>query len=219
LERSAFTIVLLTANCAGPWSRGVNRPSLEEFIEPNWQAPLDMQKVLNTISDSCTITGMFLEPTAREARKKGTPLPSARDKYLTFRFYPLREHVQLLIEACAIFYPGRPARVALRKLGRAAPGALLTTTFGKVCVASAQSTHDLIGALAKSYSVNVPGCAVESVDMGPKASMVRMQDVQFFADSHHVGVFEGVMRYSGVHGEIKVRSFGPKDIDLLCSWK
>jgi hypothetical protein len=197
----------------------VTRPSLQDFVEPNWHAPLDVQKTLLAIPESATITGMFLEPTAREARKRGKPLPSAREKYSTFKFYPLREHVQLLIEACSVYYPGRPARIAMRKLGRETPGALLTSTFGKTGLGSAQSTHDMIDALAKSYGIAMPGSSAVAVEMGPKSTMVRMQAVQYFVDSHHVGVFEGVMHYAGVNGEIKLRSHGPNEADLLCTWK
>jgi hypothetical protein len=77
----------------------------------------------------------------------------------------------------------------------------------------------MIDALAKSYPVAMPGCTVKAVEIEPKCTMVRMQGVQYFIDSHHVGVFEGVLRYAGVQGDVKVRSFGPNDADLLCAWK
>jgi uncharacterized protein (TIGR02265 family) len=169
-----------------------------EFVEPNWQAPLDPQKILLAISESATITGMFLEPIVKEARRHRIALPSARDRYVAFRFYPVREHVRLLAEACALFYPDRPVRLALRSLGRAAPAALLTSTLGRASVGSAQGTQAIIEAMAKSYSVNLPGSNVTLLEHSKSDCIVRMQGVPYFLDSHHVGVFEGVLRYAGV---------------------
>lgn len=197
----------------------MNRPSLQDFVEPSWRDPIDMQRTLAAVPDSATITGMFLEATAREAQKRGKIIPSARDKYIGFRFYPLREHVLLLIEGCTVYYPGKPARMALRKLGRAAPNALLTSTFGRVGMGSAQSPQDIIAAMAKSYGVSMPSSSAHMLEVGPKSVIVRLQSVPYFLDCHHVGVYEGVLRFAGVDGDVKVRSYGPADADLLCTWK
>lgn len=195
------------------------RPSLSEFVEPDWHAPLDVNQTLSGIPDSATITGMFLEPTAREARNQGKPLPSARERYVPFRFYPLREHVKLLVEACGVYYPGRPMRAALRKLGRAGPNAYLASTLGRVSIGAAQGTHDFIERLAKSYAINMPGSQASVVHVDDANAIVRLQNVLFFLDCHHVGVFEGVMRYAGVEGEIRVRAQGAHGADLWCSWR
>lgn len=197
----------------------MNRSSLQDFAEPHWLDPIDMHRTLAMVPEAATITGMFLERTAREAEKRGKFLPSARDRYVTFRFYPLREHVQMLIEGCSVYFPGRPSRVALRKLGRAAPAALLSSTFGKVGIGSAQSTRDIIAAMAKSYEVSMPGSAAELSDVNANTVIVSLRAVPFFLDCHHVGVFEGVLRFAGVKGEVKVRTFGSSEADLLCTWK
>jgi uncharacterized protein (TIGR02265 family) len=190
------------------------------FVEPNWTAPLDGQKVLLSIPESATITGMFLEPLAKEARRKQVKLPSARDRYVAFRFYPLREHVRLLIEACALFYPDRPFRLALRSLGRAAPAALLTSTLGRASVGSAQGTMAIIEAMAKSYPVNLPGSNVLLLEHSRRECIVRMQGVPYFLDSHHVGAFEGVLRYAGVSaGPVLLHARSPSDADILCRWE
>lgn len=197
----------------------MNRPSLHDFAEPDWKKPLDTQRALTLVPESATITGMFLEACARDARKSGKVLPSARDKYLSFRFYPLREHVQLLIEAASAYFPGQPMRLALRKLGRAAPTALLTSTFGRVGVGSAQSPRDIVRAMATSYGVSMPGSHAELVEMGPTSLLVRMRSVPFFLDCHHVGVYEGVLRFAGVRGEVRILCHSTADADLLCTWK
>jgi uncharacterized protein (TIGR02265 family) len=193
--------------------------SLQEFIEPNWTAPLDGQKVLLAIPESATISGMFLEPIAKEARRRRLALRSVRERYVAFRFYPLREHVQLLIEAGAQFYPDRPLRLALRSLGRAAPAALLTSTLGRASVGAAQGTLAILEAMAKSYPVNLPGCSVVLLEREERACVVRMQGVFYFLDSHHVGALEGALRYAGVKdGTVHIRRRSSSDADLLCRW-
>lgn len=190
-----------------------------EFGEPAWNAPLDAQKVLLAIPEAATIAGMFLEPLIKEARRHRIALPSARERYVAFRFYPLREHVRLLIEACGLLYPDRPIRLALRSLGRAAPAALLTSTLGRASIGVAEGTLSIIEAMAKSYAINLPGSEVALLERGPHECIVRMQGVPFFLDSHHVGAFEGVLRYAGVKdGSVLLRVRSPNDADLLCRW-
>jgi uncharacterized protein (TIGR02265 family) len=197
----------------------VTRPALKEFIEPSWKAPLDPQKTLLAIPESATIAGMFLEPIAKEARRLRIALTAARERYVAFRFYPVREHVRLLVEASGKFYPDRPLRLALRSLGRAAPAALLTSTLGRASVGSAQGTMAIIEAMAKSYAINLPGSSVSVLEPTKHDCIVRMQGVPYFLDSHHVGVFEGVLRYAGVkEGSVLLRAHSPIDAELWCRW-
>lgn len=196
----------------------MTRPSPLDFIEPNWQAPIDVGGVLSAIPESSTITGMFLEPAAREARARGRPLASARERYVPFRFYPLREHARLLVEACAALFPQLALRMALRKLGRAGPNAYLASTLGRVSISSAQTTYDCIVRMASSYSINVPGTQAETSELDAHNAIVSFRKLHYFADCHHVGVFEGVLRYAGAHGNVKLRALSPHDVDLWCSW-
>jgi uncharacterized protein (TIGR02265 family) len=106
--------------------------STEVFVEPPWQAPLDAEAEIARIPEDATISGMFLAPLAVEAKRQGFTLPSARERYLPFKFYPLREHSRLLVETCERLFGDRPLRQALRKLGRGAPAALVSSTLGRV---------------------------------------------------------------------------------------
>jgi uncharacterized protein (TIGR02265 family) len=146
------------------------------------------------------------------------PLPSARDKYTQFRFYPLREHVTLLIETCAIHYTRMPLRVALRKLGRAAPIALTASTIGKVMLNSAVGVEECIRALIKTYPLNVRPAKCESVEFGPGWGIVRLEEFHYFLDSHHVGSFEGIIKFAGKQGAVRICSHSATRADLLCTW-
>ena len=42
--------------------------------------------------------------------------------------------------------------------------------------------------------------------------------IYYFLDSHHVGAFEGVLKFAGVRGEVLINPCGPGACDLLLTW-
>src|SRR5580765_3124250 len=114
------------------------------FIEPHWDAPL-----------------------VAEAKRRGFVLPSARDRYVPFKFYPLVEHARLLLETCERIYPDKPRRMALRKLGRGAPQALISSTLGRVVLGTAEGVHAMVEAMAKAYPLNARPSSVTVVESLP----------------------------------------------------
>jgi uncharacterized protein (TIGR02265 family) len=193
--------------------------SATNFVDPPWEAPLDVAGVLRTIPEQATIAGMFLEPLAEAARQQGLPLPSARERYVAFRFYPMREHAYLLIETCVRLYPNLPVRRALRKLGRGAPRALIASTIGKVVLGSAIGPAEIIRAIAQAYPLHVRPAKVNVLEMGNGRAVLRLEEILYFLDSHHVGVFEGVLSFAGRSGRIKMCAYSATAADLLCTWE
>ena len=189
------------------------------FVEPPWTAPLDVDAVLRALPSTATISGMFIAPLVQEAKRLGVTLPSARERYVAFRFYPLIEHVQVLVETCQRVYPGVPLRQALRKLGRGAPTALVASTLGKVVFAAAAGAHDVIDAMAKAYPLNARPSRVTVLERGAQRAVVCLEEVHYFADSHHVGAFEGALKYAGVRGKVLISPRGKAAVDLLLEWE
>ena len=187
-------------------------------MAPPWGAVLDPELSVAAIPEAATISGMFLAPLAVEAKRRGITLPSAREKYVAFSFYPLREHARLLLETCANLYPDRPVRQALRKLGRGAPKALVASTLGKVVLGSVEGPHDVIAAMARAYPLNARPSRVTVLESTRGRSVVRLEDIYYFVDSHHVGAFEGVLNFAGVKGHVLVAKRGRAAADLLLEW-
>jgi uncharacterized protein (TIGR02265 family) len=192
--------------------------AFEDFVEPLWNAPLDLSTALSHIEESATLAGMFFQAVVEGARQAGVTLRSARERYTRFKFYPQTEFAQLLVEGAGIFYPGIPLREALRKMGHSAPHAMIESTMGRVIFGSVEGVAEVITAMAKTYPLNVRPCVVEVTDTGQNYVLVRLQNIGYFLDSHHIGVFEGTLTYAGVRGSIRIRSHGPKSADYLCSW-
>lgn len=193
--------------------------SASNFAEPPWNAPLDVAAVIRAIPEQATMAGMFLEPLAEAARQQGHTLPSARERYVPFRFYPLREHAFLLLETCVRLYPNLTVRSALRKLGRGAPRALITSTIGKVVLGSASGPAEVIRAIAQAYPLHIRPSKVTVLEITSSRAVLRLEEISYFLDSHHVGVFEGVLHFAGRHGHVQLCSYSATAADFLCTWE
>ena len=189
------------------------------FVDPPWEAPVDVDRCLAGIPADATISGMFFTYLIAAAKAMGTPLPSAGDRYLAFKFYPVSDLARLVLEAIPLLFPGRPLRQALRVLGRRAPDAFLSSTLGKVTLGSALDAHASIAAIAGAYEVNLRPSRVAVLDKGPRWATVRVDKVHYFLDSHHVGTFEGVLKHAGAEGAVRIASRSPSSADLLLEWQ
>jgi uncharacterized protein (TIGR02265 family) len=194
-------------------------PSPSEFHAPLLDAPLDVEAAIDAIPSSATITGVFLTGIVIAATERGLRLPSAKESYLDFRQYPLREHARLLVDAARAYFPGDSLRLGLLRLGRGGPRTLLRSMVGRVVLGSVEGPLDALSAMAKSYALHTKPALVTVESLAPGRALVKMRNVYYFLDPHHVGVFEGVLRLAEVEGSVRIRSLGRFDADLLCEWR
>jgi len=188
---------------------------LARFIEPPWSRPLDAELAIRAIPETAQVRGLLIAPMVAEAKKRG-PLP--RERYLSFNLYPLREHAQLLVDTSRARFADLPLREALRRLGRGAHDAFGASTLGKVTLAAADGIHDVIAAFAKGYELNLQPGRAEVVDRGAQHMIVRLDEVHYFVDSHHVGAFEGALGRAGVRGRVRIAAHGRTAADFLLQW-
>jgi uncharacterized protein (TIGR02265 family) len=191
----------------------------EQFEEPAWTAPLDTVSAIQAMPTTTTISGMFLDAAISAARSRRLPIPAEWSQpYATFRFYPMREFARMLAEFAPLFWPELPLREALRVLGRTAPGVLLGSTVGRVVLGSVEGVHEIIDTVRKTYPINLKPSKAEIVERGDRYAVVRLTDVHYFMDCHHVGVMEGTLRHAGVDGRVRIRPLAPGAMDYLLSW-
>jgi uncharacterized protein (TIGR02265 family) len=189
------------------------------FIEPPWDAPLDVERALESIPADATISGMFFNRLIGAARAQSAVLPSARERYLAFTFYPLVDLARLVLDAAPLLFPDRPLRQGLRALGRGGPDAFLASTLGKVTLGSTSDVHGAVAAMANGYELNVRPSRVSLADSGPGWVVVHLERVPYFLDSHHVGTFEGALRFAGTKGAVRIASRSPSSADFLLTWE
>lgn len=188
------------------------------WLEPPWGAPLDGDAHARLVPLSATMSGLFLDGAASVARAQGLTPSTARPSYVHYRTYPLREHCELLVDVARLAFPDLPLRQGLRKLGRGAPSVLIRSPIGRVALENAEGPLAAIRAMATSYALHMRPGRLEIEADGERAAIVRLSNVYNFVDSHNVGVFEGILKYAGVRGSIKIRSISATAADLLCSW-
>ncbi|NIS29879.1 MAG: DUF2378 family protein, partial [Actinobacteria bacterium] len=175
---------------------------------------MDPELVIGEIPSDASMKGMFLDAVAQRARADGVALASARERYLPFQWYPLREHAQLMVEAARGVWPDQTLRQGLRRLGRGGTQVLVGSTVGKVTVGAVDGVHEVLRQMGRSFSLVVRPGSIELEDHGPGYAVMALREVGWFADSHHVGVYEGLLRYAGVpQPRVRVRARSGGDTD------
>lgn len=188
------------------------------WSEPPWRSLLDIEGCLEAIPATATMTGMFLAATAKLGRDHGHEIPAARDRYVAFQPYPLREHCRILVEVARALFPRHSVREGLRRIGRGAPHVLMQSTVGRVVLGSAEGPTATMEAMAKSYMLHMHPSSLVVEPAGDRAVIVHLGDIYNFLDSHNVGVFEGVLHYAGVRGIVRLISKSAVSADFMCSW-
>jgi uncharacterized protein (TIGR02265 family) len=188
------------------------------FVEPPWKEPIDTAAIIRSVPQNALIRGYMTMPMIAAARARDPLWAAPRERYLPFNFYPLREHVATLVSFATTIYPELPLREALRKIGRGAPTALLTTTVGKVTMAVAAGVHNVVAAFASGYEVSVRPCTALIVDQGRQHLIVSLATAPYFLDCHHVGAWEGVLKYAGVRGSVKICVIDEGSAHFLLEW-
>jgi uncharacterized protein (TIGR02265 family) len=164
------------------------------------------------------VRGLLIAPMIAEAKRRGVTRPAPRERYVAFNLYPLREHARVLIDHCQDLYPDLTLRAALRKIGRAAPNAFLGSTLGKVTLAPAEGLPDIVSAFCKAYELSLEPGEAHVLEQGAKHMVVSLREVYHFLDCHHVGAFEGALKYAGVRGKVSIAVHSQAAADLLLEW-
>jgi uncharacterized protein (TIGR02265 family) len=188
------------------------------FVEPAWDAPIDVDACLRALPAGGTIKGMFPGAIVAEAERRGFVVHVQRDRYLPFLDYPVPEHAALLAEAAPLFYPGISLRRALRKLGRAAMPTFMQTTIGKVVMKQEPDIDALFGIVRHAYEIALKRPCIEIEERGDSHAILRLRDL-YFLDSHHVGAIESFLRHRGLQASIRVHSESLVNGEFLCSWE
>jgi hypothetical protein len=107
--------------------REVTRTSLEQpvaefdlpegFAVPDWNAPFDPAPYFEGVPAGATAKGMFVQALLDEAERLGVSLDFGK-RYFPFHSYPLRECMEITLQAAATLYPESSPRDALRRVAQ-----------------------------------------------------------------------------------------------------
>ena len=189
-----------------------------DFVAIDWDARLDVNAHLEAMSPNGTIKGMFPAGVVEACRLRGRTIADARERYLPFQDYPLREWVLILAGAAPILFPRVSIRMALRKLGRGTYDAYVKSMVGKITFGMSADFASALTATAKSYAIVLPPSRVEILSIEPSRATLRFTDVANFLDSHHVGVLEGIGHAFATRIDVKVRLESISSGEFLLTW-
>ena len=190
------------------------------FADPDWHAPLDADTQIAHAPESGVLKGIFYQDIINTCAAMQAPLTPARQRYLPFIDYPLREFLTLLVDAAGALYPREPLRNGLRRLGRLAYPTLAGTLIGRAIFGIAGHNFGTILSLAsRAYSVSVKPGDVELVERSKGRGIVHLRNLWPFPDAYQVGVFEGALIAVGVRGKVLVRTLSECDVDFEVTWE
>jgi uncharacterized protein (TIGR02265 family) len=189
-----------------------------DFVEPDWDAPLDVASYVDVTPPNARVKGMYASAVVDGARNRGVVLPSARERYLAFQDVPMREYSTLLVEAATAFFPKTTLRSGLRRLGRSTHGIFAQSTVGRVVLSTANDLPGALAACVKGYAISLPPSRAELLAIDAQRAVLSLSNVYNFLDSHHIGVLEGIARACGVRVEARVKLTSPFDGEIELTW-
>ncbi len=162
---------------------------------------------------------MFIDSFLKSLDRDRIPRPTDK-RYITFKDYPLRELMEMLLSSTAEVYPHLPPKEGLTLLGRLVYPTLASTTVGKVMFSIAgRNFEDALPLSRKAYEISLKPGKAELLDRSPGKATLALRDVWNFADCYQVGVFQGAMESFQVEGTVRAKPLGrPCDVDLHLTW-
>lgn len=185
-----------------------------DFVDVDWEAAIDVPMHIDAAPTHATMRGFLTTPVVRAARKLGFHI--GREKYLDFREYPLREHLEVLVDGASKLYPSLSLRRGFREIAKMTLPAMRETTVGRVLLSLSEGSRgrSALQLVAKTYRMtrNVGVANIGEATDGH--ADIELREIHDFADSLHVGIFEHLLVGLGHSGRVQVRRHTAFDVDL-----
>jgi uncharacterized protein (TIGR02265 family) len=181
-----------------------------EYSGPKLTHEIDVERYLRACPPHATTRGTFFKYVREAVEKKIGADPRlltglTNTDWMAFRKYPLREFMQLSVNAARIAHGEEAISEGLRRVGWLAFPSFAATMAGRVVLfAFGERLENVVSAMPKAYLVAVPGTVVETEELGARLYRVTMRNVYNFVDTYHLGVLEGAVLAMGYQPLITV---------------
>lgn len=192
---------------------------MTDFSTPDWDEPLDIEAIVEKCPEEAMMRGMYTLPVCKLAGKMTGGRHFGRDRYIAFKFYPMREHIRVIHECAGAAYPELPIRGALRKLSALAIPTLQKSLVGRTLLTlSGGTTEAALKIIEKAYlqSRNVGNVKMRQYEEG--RAMFELRDIWDFPDSVQVGIFESAIQEAVGESRVSTRRHSISDVDILLEW-
>jgi hypothetical protein len=135
------------------------------------------------------------------------------------RFFPMREHMQLLVLAAVSLYPDQPAGEGLRRLGWTVIPTYARSPAGSGMMKLACNWETTLRMLAAGYHVGQrPGTArVTSARRG--YARLELRQIWSFGETYHRGVVEGLLRWCKIECSTRAHKLSRSNTDIDIVWR
>ncbi len=149
-----------------------------------------------------TVRGMFFTEILRLAPGVRA---SHRRRYLPFSKYPLRDYMQLLVDAGRSAFPSHAPEEGLRELGRTAFPIFTSSMAGIALFGGVGTNYErVLELIPKAYPLTIEPCRVELVSRVDNEAVFKLRDLWTYPESYQVGVWLGGLQVLGLDGTIDV---------------
>jgi uncharacterized protein (TIGR02265 family) len=201
-------------------SRGSTGPIVSfppGFGTPDTTLPFDVAAAIAAVPPTATAKGLFLQPIVDACAANGTPI--RRGPYIPFKDYPRTELIALLIDAGEQLFAEHPVRERIRRLGLGSYDRLEATLVGRVVFGVLGKDIRAIARRApKAFEISGTGLTAEVLATGDNHSHLALCGDVVLATDYEFGAFQGVLRFCGVTGEVRLREISRERVEFFTIW-
>lgn len=211
------------------YNRGVVGEAAEQdgpFEAPDFRRDLDPTPYLERVPPDALCKGMFFHDVMKAVRRVAPEAEAklvphmGRRRYVSFKDYPLVEHMQLTAEAVKLLYPKVPTREGMRRLGWLAYPTFVESMIGRVVFGILGEDLDKIFEVGpRSFEVSLTRGRAVSRKLGERHWRYEMTDIFGYLDAYYVGVIEGPIRHLGHVPDVRVHLTSLSDGVLDIRWR
>jgi uncharacterized protein (TIGR02265 family) len=169
---------------------------------------------------NATVKGMYVDSLLSMLERTGAPRVTDK-RYFSFKEYPLRDAMRIMVDTVAVMYPNSPPREGLVRVGRQVFPTLAASTVGKVLFSVAgRSWERSLKLTSKAYEVSITPGTAALAELTDRSARIELRSIWNFADTYQVGVMQGAMETLGVRGSVRAVMLGRRcDVDLILEWE
>lgn len=196
------------------------------FSAPDFSRELDPLPYLERVPPDALCKGMFFHDVLK-AVQRVSPTAAAQlvphmgqRRYVRFKDYPLREHMELTAEAVKLLYPQLPSREGMRRLGWLAYPTFADSMVGRIVFGVLGKDLDRIFEVGpKSFEVSMTRGRAVARRLGEAHWRYELKEVFGYLDSYYVGVLEGPIRHHGLVPDVRIHPASISDAVLDIRWR
>jgi uncharacterized protein (TIGR02265 family) len=172
----------------------------ERFRVPDFTRPFELSVYLANTPEDATVKGLFFQDVIKFVQLAKRPmaaerLPQLSRRYVPFRDYPLREHMELTTQVARFLYADVPIREGLRRLGWLVFPGFAESLVGKVIFTIFGDNLDRVYELGpRSFPVSMSHGRAATERVGERHWRISFREIYGFLDCYYIGVIEGPIR-------------------------